>query len=136
MATANNFVVKNGLTVGSTPVINSIGQWIGDPTGLYGPQGPSGPTGPQGPTGATGPQGPQGDKYATTSSTSYTLQNNGLAGSITIGAGLAYTVGQSIVIANTSTIYQDADVTYYNDMEAIVVARCITELFNKITIET
>ena len=28
MATANNFVVKNGLTVGTTAVINSAGQWI------------------------------------------------------------------------------------------------------------
>jgi hypothetical protein len=69
MATANNFVVKNGLTVGTSAVINSSGQWIGDPTGLYGPTGPTGPSGPQGvsgPTGSTGatgntgPTGPQG----------------------------------------------------------------------------
>ena len=58
MATANNFVVKNGLTVGTSAVINSSGQWIGDPTGLYGPTGPTGPTGLTGATGPTGLNGP------------------------------------------------------------------------------
>ncbi len=71
-------------------VINAQGEWVGDPSGLQGPQGPpgaqgiqgpqgpagamgatgpqgaagpqgpQGPAGPQGPTGATGPQGPAG----------------------------------------------------------------------------
>ena len=47
-------------------VINSSGQWVGDPTGLVGPIGPQGPmglqgsSGPQGPQGNTGPTGPQG----------------------------------------------------------------------------
>ncbi len=48
-------------------VINADGQWVGDPTGLTGPQGDTGPmgpqgdTGPMGPQGDTGPMGPQGD---------------------------------------------------------------------------
>jgi hypothetical protein len=42
---------------GVGPVINSSGQWVGDPTGLQGPQGPQGL---QGPIGLTGPQGEQG----------------------------------------------------------------------------
>ncbi len=47
-------------------VINSAGQWVGDPTGLIGPTGPQGPAGATGPTGALGttgaigPMGPQG----------------------------------------------------------------------------
>jgi Collagen triple helix repeat (20 copies) len=57
------------LNVGTVPVIDSNGNWIGNPTGLIGPmglQGPAGPTGPQGApgstgaTGATGPAGPTG----------------------------------------------------------------------------
>ncbi len=43
-------------------IINASGQWVGDPTGLIGPQGP---TGPAGATGAIGPQGPTGPIGAT-----------------------------------------------------------------------
>jgi hypothetical protein len=45
------------VSIGSTQVINSSGQWVGSATGLTGPTGPMGPTGP---AGATGPQGPTG----------------------------------------------------------------------------
>ncbi len=41
-------------------VIDSAGNWVGNPTGLTGPQGPTGPVGPAGVPGATGPTGPQG----------------------------------------------------------------------------
>jgi hypothetical protein len=53
-----NFVVKNGLTVGNTAVINSSGAWVGANTGLVGATGPQGATGPTGPTGATGAAAP------------------------------------------------------------------------------
>ncbi|WP_272423625.1 collagen-like protein [Polyangium jinanense] len=45
--------------VDGTIVIDGTGKWVGDPTGLVGPEGP------QGPVGATGPQGPKGDTGAT-----------------------------------------------------------------------
>jgi hypothetical protein len=48
-------ITPNSVTINGLPVINSLGQWIGSPTGLQGP------TGPTGATGATGSQGPQGD---------------------------------------------------------------------------
>ncbi|NVB82905.1 MAG: collagen-like protein [Kofleriaceae bacterium] len=57
------------VTIGSTQVIDANGKWIGDPTGLVGPQGPAGAAGPVGAVGpqgaagadgAMGPQGPQG----------------------------------------------------------------------------
>ena len=63
MATNSNFVVKNGLTVGTTSVIAANGVWVGAATNLIGPQGPQGSVGQQGPTGsqgATGAQGPTG----------------------------------------------------------------------------
>jgi hypothetical protein len=63
LATASNFRVKNGLSVGVTDVINSSGAWIGPQTnviGLTGPQGVTGPQGAAGPQGATGPQGTAG----------------------------------------------------------------------------
>ena len=84
MTLNKSFVVYNGLTVETTDVINSSGDWVGPGTnitgnqgpqgfigdnGLEGPQGGTGPTGfpgangaqgPQGGTGPTGFQGPQG----------------------------------------------------------------------------
>jgi hypothetical protein len=74
MSNQNNFVVKNGLTVGTNTVINSSGMWVGSSSGLIGATGSTGPigatgigatgatgsTGPQGTTGSTGPQGSTG----------------------------------------------------------------------------
>ena len=71
MASNQDFIVKNGLTIGSSQVIAANGQWVGVSTGLIGPQGaqgaqgPGGATGPQGATGLTGPTGPQGAQGAT-----------------------------------------------------------------------
>ena len=88
MATTNNFVVKNGLTVGTTNVINSSGQWIGPGTNITGDTGApgvqgirgvrglggnsgdgatvgaQGAVGAQGTIGAQGPQGFQGSQGA------------------------------------------------------------------------
>jgi hypothetical protein len=67
MATASNFRIRNGLTVGTIDVINSSGVWIGPQTNIKGPQGPTGTQGATGttsavagPQGATGPQGSGG----------------------------------------------------------------------------
>ena len=51
----------SSVTINGTTVIDSTGQWVGDPTGLVGPQGPAGAPrarGAQGPTGAPGPARP------------------------------------------------------------------------------
>ena len=54
-------ITPSSITIdGVGQVIDSTGQWVGDPTGLQGPQGDTGPQGPQGLQGETGPQGPQG----------------------------------------------------------------------------
>ena len=47
---------------GAGAVIDSAGQWVGDPTGLVGPPGPTGPAGPQGEPGPAGIQGPPGEQ--------------------------------------------------------------------------
>jgi len=52
----------NSVWIGSTPVIDSGGRWVGSPTGLRGPTGPAGPSGPTGPMGPSGPSGPKGAK--------------------------------------------------------------------------
>ena len=48
------------LLINGNPVIDSNGQWVGDPTGLAGPVGPQGPQGDPGPQGAAGADGAQG----------------------------------------------------------------------------
>ncbi len=54
---AGRAIHPSAVSIGTTPVIDANGQWVGSPTGL---QGPAGPTGPTGSTGPVGPQGPQG----------------------------------------------------------------------------
>jgi hypothetical protein len=57
--------VNGSIAAGGTVVIDSNGMWVGDPTGLVGPQGPPGEQGPQGPRGEQGPRGytgPQGSR--------------------------------------------------------------------------
>jgi hypothetical protein len=58
-------ITPNSVSVGGKTVIDATGKWVGDPTGLVGPQGPQGPAGPAGPMGATGAQGPAGPMGAT-----------------------------------------------------------------------
>ncbi len=64
MASNQDFIVKNGLTIGSSQVIAANGRWVGANTGLFGPQGPQGAQGAQGTQGAQGPAGPTGPQGA------------------------------------------------------------------------
>ena len=82
-------------------------------TGAQGPVGAQGTAGAQGPTGAQGPQGIEGDRYKTTSTTTYTLQSNGNNGTITVDLGLAYTSGQTIIVAYDATNHQHGTITSY-----------------------
>jgi len=53
--------VAGEIAVNGSQVVNGLGQWVGDPTGMQGPPGPEGPQGPQGEQGIQGPAGPKGD---------------------------------------------------------------------------
>jgi hypothetical protein len=57
---AGRDIHPNSVSIGTAQVIDSLGQWVGSPTGLQGPIGPIGPQGPAGATGAQGPIGPIG----------------------------------------------------------------------------
>ncbi len=48
------------VSIGERQVIDGNGRWVGDPTGLRGPQGPRGPAGAEGPQGPEGPRGAAG----------------------------------------------------------------------------
>lgn len=131
--TAPNYVLDLTLQAGSI--------------GPAGQEGPPGQTGATGATGATGPAGPgvapngstgqalvkasnasydtawatiqTGDKYLTTSTTSLTIDNNNKT--LTVGAGLAYTTQQDIVIAYDASNHMHCLVTSYNPTTGVLV---------------
>ena len=78
-----------------------------------------------GPTGATGPAGPTGDpgldsaKYITTSVSSMTLSAG--TKTITVETGLAYSIAQSLVIANDVDHHLHGTVVSYNSTTGVLV---------------
>ena len=89
--------------------------------GIQGPagiQGPTGPAGSTGATGATGPQGPTGlngtpgDTYNTTSTDVLTIALS--VQNLTVGLGLDYSLGQTVIIANSVSNYMIGQVSSYN----------------------
>jgi hypothetical protein len=142
---ATGSVGANGATgaTGPSGATGSTGaNGIAGTTGAQGPTGPSGAagaagsTGPIGPTGAagvagsagstgpTGPTGPIGDRYSTTSSTSLSIA----AGShtLTVGLGLAYSIGQTVIIAFDASNLMTGTVTAYNSGSGIMTVNVTT----------
>jgi hypothetical protein len=95
-------------------------QGVQGTTGATGATGNTGATGPQGPTGATGSTGPQGnagldgDKYATTSTTSFTLANSGTQTIVVADVNVDYSIGQSIIVAYDVNNHQHGTVSSYD----------------------
>ena len=90
-------------------------------TGATGQTGPVGQTGPQGSTGATGISG---DRYSTTSSTSLTIATG--SQSLTIGTGLAYSIGQNVIIAYDISNDMTGNVTSYTSGTGALVVSVAT----------
>ncbi len=89
-------------------------------SGTSGTTGTSGTSGTSGSTGTSGTSGLSGDRFATTSTTTYTLQAPGNSGTITVGLGLAYTVAQSIIIAYDANNHNEAEVVSYNPLTGVL----------------
>jgi hypothetical protein len=105
---------------GATGLPGSIGpagpQGVPGPRGPQGIQGNIGLTGDAGETGPGGPPGPDGidgNKYKTTSTTSRTIVSTGTFTFTVADSDLAYTAGQSVVIANSATRLMTANVDGY-----------------------
>jgi hypothetical protein len=125
--------------VSSTNGSGTYSNWSVNLSGIQGPLGSTGATGVAGPTGATGlvgstgaigatgatgVQGATGDRYATTSNTSLTIGTG--SKSLTVETGLAYTVEQDVVIANSSGISMNGSVTSYNSGTGALVVNVIS----------
>ncbi len=104
---------------GATGVTGSTG-----PTGPVGPTGSTGPTGVQGTTGPTGPTGLPGDIYSTTSSTSLSIGTG--SKTLTVATGLAYSIGQSVIIAYDASNKMEGSVTSYNSGTGQLVVNVTT----------
>jgi hypothetical protein len=86
--------------------------------GPTGSPGPTGPTGIQGDIGPTGPTGIQGDQYQTSSTTSNSI---GIGNkTFTVESGLAYTAGQTVVIAYDLSNYMEGKVDSYSSTTLVV----------------
>ena len=89
-------------------------------SGTSGTTGTSGTSGTSGSTGTSGSSGLSGDRFATTSTTTYTLQAPGNPGTITVGLGLSYTVAQSIIIAYDANNHNEAEVVSYDPLTGVL----------------
>ncbi|MES2140659.1 MAG: collagen-like protein [Bacteroidota bacterium] len=95
--------------VGSTGILGATGL-----IGATGDIGIAGATGNTGSTGATGIAGPIGDRYATTSPTSLDISVPTTPLTFTVETGLAYSIGQEVIIAFSSTQQMVGTITNFN----------------------
>jgi hypothetical protein len=107
LATNSNFIIKNGLTVGSNTVIAANGMWVGANTNLVGATGPSGltgATGPIGPTGASGATGILLPWIYITSNTAAVANSqyiaNTVGGTFTLTLPATPTLGTTVVVTD------------------------------------
>ena len=91
------------------------------PSGVDGVTGPTGSNGAVGATGAAGPTGSTGDQYSTTSTNCLNIVLGGPV-CFTVGTGLAYSVGQSIIIAFDASNSMIATINSYNNVTGAMCA--------------
>jgi collagen type VII alpha len=103
---------------GSTGPQGPAGSSITGATGPVGATGPAGATG-AGATGPTGATGLPGDRYQTTSTTTLTLATG--SQSLTVETGLAYSIGQDVLIAYDDTNHMHGLCTSYDELTGAMV---------------
>ena len=93
-------------------------------TGASGPDGATGATGPIGNPGATGATGLQGDKYTTSSTSSHSITTG--SKTFTVDTGLAYIIGQSVLLVYDISNKLEGTVTSYNTGNGELVVNVTT----------
>jgi hypothetical protein len=109
--------------VGSTGITGGTGV-----IGATGDIGTSGATGSTGSTGGTGIAGPTGDRYATTSSTSLNISVPTTPLTFTVETGLAYSIGQEVIIAFSSTQQMVGTITSYTSGTGVMDVTVTTSI--------
>ena len=123
------------ITIGS--ITNIQGSSFGSQTynvNLDGIDGPTGSTGPTGETGATGATGQAGDRYNTSGTATLTPTEGGSV-TFTIGTGLAYITGNSVVVVNAgdSTSHFEGSVSSYTAGTGSITIGSITNIQGSFT---
>lgn len=112
-------------STGATGLEGSTGATGIGSTGATGLEGSTGPIGPDGSTGATGLDGStgatglSGDKYTTSSITPLTIATG--TQSLTVDTGLALSIGQSVIIANSATDQMTGSIVSYDPLTGALV---------------
>jgi hypothetical protein len=109
--------------VGSTGITGATGV-----IGATGDIGTSGATGSTGSTGGTGIAGPTGDRYATTSSTALNISVPTTPLTFTVETGLAYSIGQEVIIAFSSTQQMAGTITNFNSGTGVMDVTVTTSI--------
>ena len=119
----------NGGTSGATGTTGAVGATgdmgatggigITGATGDIGPTGTNGTNGTDGATGATGTSGFNGDRYATTSTDLLTIVLGNQ--SFTVAPGLQYSVGQTVLIANSVSNFMKGNCVSYNSITGVLI---------------
>jgi len=115
--------------IGVTGAMGSTG--ITGETGIMGATGNIGITGSTGSTGSTGDTGitgPTGDRYATTSATPMNVSAPSTALIFTVETGLAYSIGQEVIIAFSSTQQMAGTITNYNSGTGVMDVTVTTSM--------
>lgn len=98
--------------VGATGNMGATGEM--GATGVIGATGMAGDVGATGAIGSTGVTGPVGDKYATSSATVLNIEAPSTPLTFFVETGLAYSIGQDVIIAFSSTEQMSGAITSYN----------------------
>ncbi|MES2286983.1 MAG: hypothetical protein V4547_14930 [Bacteroidota bacterium] len=118
-------VGSTGIT-GTTGIVGSTG--ASGTNGIDGIDGSTGALGITGSTGGTGIAGPTGDRYATTSSTSLNISVPTTPLTFTVETGLAYSIGQEVIIAFSSTQQMVGTITSYTSGTGVMDVTITTSI--------
>lgn len=89
-------------------------------SGTNGTSGISGTSGVNGTSGSNGSHGTSGINGAIYKTESFSDIELGLPGIIVVGTGLAYTVGEYVIMASSPSVYQEAPVISYDTLTGIL----------------
>jgi collagen type VII alpha len=118
-ATGNNGIdgATGATGIGITGATGATG--IMGATGDTGATGSTGLVGATGDTGATGVTGPTGDRYATTTGATFSI-TTGATGPFNVQTGLAYSIGQTVIIAFDASNQMIGTVTSYSPATGVM----------------
>lgn len=132
-ATGENGLMGNTGSIGNIGVTGATG--VSGDMGLVGVTGNTGNQGGVGVTGATGASGLDGDKYATSTSTLLSNVTVSTPLSFVVASGLAYSIGQEVIIAYSTNERMTATITNYNSTTGVMDVTVLSSIGSVINVQ-